>query len=613
MIYPDKAPSPEFPQPKEINIIDYKPLTLEEKIAWGAVEVLQGIIGNDVGVYINDVDVYIKGGYVRDMVIANKNYFANRGNAVEAKIDQLPLYRDIDLCMEFGENSSQLSEVLSKIKRARKKYKKIDIDGKEYSINARLINVRKKPVIIINVFCSGDFITSFELTSAKRGDINEYDFRCNALVLRKDKEEGTLILEDITGNGINDILNREIHFITGECGNVEDKLKQNPFLILKYIRLSAEKGFKVNKEIEKAIKNMLAEDKEKNLFKNIDKRRIWREVGRIFLLGGPRAYGVMWELGLVHYFFPNINIIEENQRKIIQLSLLGGGEIKMNYTASLQFMSYIIKYLHSDDFIDFLKENVLEPDSNIPESDRSFVKYKIFQKYIERRISKHLIQALFFLFILNQENIDFDIIMRSLDYKSPLTFRETRLVSDKVKLFYKNFEKFKNALLRGTLKDITNIHYIDDNLLFTFLVIIGRVNFNKDKEIDTDKIIENFKKLWKEARKIRLEERKRKEFSKKVEEWINSNTIINNVEVFEKWCVHILARYFSEQGYKEGYYERVIFNFIEFLYYKIFIQTNIGTSFDFDEAINRTNAEVYNEIKKELDKLQKKDFEGDEK
>ena len=46
---------------------------------------------------------------------------------------------------------------------------------------------------------------------------------------------------------------------------------------------------------------------------------------------------------------------------------------------------------------------------------------------------------------------------------------------------------------------------------------------------------------------------------------------------------------------------------------KSLLKIYIGTSFDFDEAINRTNAEVYNEIKKELDKLQKKDLEDDEK
>lgn len=128
-------------------------------------------------------------------------------------------------------------------------------------------------------------------TSSLREDLSRRDFTINAMAY-----------SDKTGlvdyfNGLNDINIRVIRCV----GNPNERFKEDGLRMMRGVRFSAQLGFKIEGDTEKAILQNSA------LIKNVSIERIQQEFNKI-VLNDPRRINDLWSLGLLKHFLPEFGL-----------------------------------------------------------------------------------------------------------------------------------------------------------------------------------------------------------------------------------------------------------------------------------------------------------------
>ena len=585
MINPDKARSPDFPQPKEINIIDYKPLTLEEKIAQKVIDVLHNLIPQS--------NVYIVGGYPRDLIIANKDSFSQlSGNRVN--VENPPLFRDIDLFITAPD--VELQEFLDKIpenndpKTIDDEKCDFEIEGIKYKCKFKKIVVRGKNVIIIEVGDEGRKIGNFELTYIKynkkfdeinflrRWTISRSDFTCNALYLKfteEDERSGgrKIKIIDPLGEAIKHILSREIIPISnkGEDRKVEDEFKnkiiRNPFLILRYIRLIVDKGFRSDKRWQQVIIGALEGYRRKNnksLFAKIGNKslpRTFREILKIvFSTSEGTGYDILWEWGIMTELFPSFEKYKDEDKTMIRLKLTSKEDdhsnvyfIDIDYVEFLKFMSRLIRYLNSS-FLDLLSNvRLLAENENLTKKDKKyrfhFLRKEFYNKYRELWFG----WILFFSFWstkvskdTNQNKILSSIMKGSRFSARRLDFDFPRISS----FFGRHFSNIKDIFLYCCNEDdiIKHLSKIGEDkilkIIFTHLVLVASCQ-------EKNKIIELESKFRLIVEQVYILESGYEEISKKIDRIINKwctnySSLVLREDLFKRLVKDVLMLYIRE-------------------------------------------------------------------
>ncbi len=138
----------------------------------------------------------------------------------------------------------------------------------------------------------------FEVTSFKgekdslESDLSHRDFTMNAMAV--DPEEGTLV--DLFG-GASDIENRTLRAV----GDAKDRFQEDPLRLLRAVRLTAELGFRIQKETLAGMVNTAS------LLASAAPERIRDELTRILMTARPSAsFYLMVRTGILSHFLPEL-------------------------------------------------------------------------------------------------------------------------------------------------------------------------------------------------------------------------------------------------------------------------------------------------------------------
>jgi len=183
-------------------------------------------------VYDNGYEIYIVGGYVRDLMLG---------------IDS----NDYDLC-----TNAPLEEI-------KKIYPKFRIMKKNNHRNTGTININNNIIEISSM--KGDTIEE---------DLVNRDFTINAIAMDKDNK-----IIDVTG-GLQDIENKIIRL----CKINGEGLINDPLRILRAIRLASKYNFIIDPRTSREL------NYKKNLLSDIAKERIYSEISKIMVTDNPSIY-----------------------------------------------------------------------------------------------------------------------------------------------------------------------------------------------------------------------------------------------------------------------------------------------------------------------------------
>lgn len=127
-----------------------------------------------------------------------------------------------------------------------------------------------------------------EFTSEIELDLKRRDFTINAMAY-SDKNG----IVDLF-NGIKDLNNRIIKCV----GDANERFSEDALRMLRAIRFSAQLGFEIHKETEKAIKENA------ELINNVSAERIKVEITKTLISNNPKKIEVLYSLGLMEYVMP---------------------------------------------------------------------------------------------------------------------------------------------------------------------------------------------------------------------------------------------------------------------------------------------------------------------
>lgn len=128
-------------------------------------------------------------------------------------------------------------------------------------------------------------------TSSLREDLSRRDFTINAMAY----SDNTGIVDYF--NGLNDINRRVISCV----GDANKRFKEDALRMMRGVRFSAQLGFKIEGDTEKAI--LL----NSNLIRKVSMERIQQEFNKI-ITNDPMRISDLWRLGLLKHFLPQFGL-----------------------------------------------------------------------------------------------------------------------------------------------------------------------------------------------------------------------------------------------------------------------------------------------------------------
>ncbi|MDR0401594.1 MAG: CCA tRNA nucleotidyltransferase [Endomicrobium sp.] len=302
----------------------------------------------------NCFDVYIVGGFVRDLLINKK-----------------PNDLDIMVCGGKTEHEKKIASIIFSKTFANKYKLKKPILFEKFGTAKLFFNNKEIEFVIprkeyYNIGSRNPYI---KLASLKQ-DALRRDFTINALFLRiKDME-----IIDLTNNGIKDIKNKIIRVT--DTKNAKTIFREDPLRILRALRQSVQLNFKIEQKTLYAIKTSA------QWIKIVSIERVRDEINKILVANNPsKIFILMLKINLlnnilsdlnanvnINTFSHNINIIDNTKNDItLRMSILMFNILKLknkelhiktslhkhnNENKNIKYIEYILRKLkYSNKFI----------------------------------------------------------------------------------------------------------------------------------------------------------------------------------------------------------------------------------------------------------------------
>ena len=155
---------------------------------------------------------------------------------------------------------------------------------------------------------------SVEFTSDLKEDLMRRDFTINAMAYN----DQTGLVDEF--DGVKDLEERTIRCV----GDPYERFSEDALRILRAVRFAAQLGFKIEKETEKAMKELAP-----NL-KNISAERIQTELEKLIMSDHPGMFIKAYELGITKVIMPEFDrLMEQEQRSLYHDHNVGEHTIKV--------------------------------------------------------------------------------------------------------------------------------------------------------------------------------------------------------------------------------------------------------------------------------------------